>query len=100
MDSSKLQLLLNKQSLTHDKKSSPNARLQTLKDSTQPQDCLEPDFSTNSEKLSPLSATNATNSMCNNSFKNSLFTAIEDLFNIVSKEQMATTNTNKTSFWH
>ena len=60
------------------------------------QDCPEPDFPANLEKLSQLSATEATHSLSSDSCESSSLTAIEELFNVVFKEQTATTNTNNT----
>ena len=94
MDTTKLQRLLNEQSFISEKSSASNAGLQTLKDSSLPQDCPEPDFPANLEKLSQLSATEATHSLSSDSCESSSLTAIEELFNVVSKEQTATTNTN------
>ena len=76
------------------KSSASNAGLQTLEDSSLPQDCPEPDFPATLEKLSQLSATEATHSLSSDSCESSSLTAIEELFNVVSKEQTATTNTN------
>ena len=94
MDTTKLQRLLNEQSFISEKSSASNAGLQTLKDSSLPQDCPEPDFPANLEKLSQLSATEATHSLSSDSCESSSLTAIEELFNVVFKEQTATTNTN------
>ena len=94
MDTTKLQLLINKQSLTCDKKYSSNTGLQVSKYFSSPQDCSNPDFSTNLEKLRQLSTTDATHSTCSNFFESSLLSAIEELFNVFSKEQIATTNAN------
>ena len=90
----KLQLLLKEQSLIRDVTSFFNSGLQTLKDSSPPQDCNEPDFSANLAKSSKLSVTDATHSMCSDSFESSSLSALEELFNFVFKEQNATTNTN------
>ena len=54
----------------------------------------EPNFPANLEKLSQLSATEATHSLSSDSCESSSLTAIEELFNVVSKEQTATTNAN------
>ena len=94
MDTTKLQLLLNEQSFIREKNSASNARLQTLKDSFLPQDCPEPNFSAILEKLCQLSATEAIHSLSSDSFESSSLTAIEEIFNVVSKEQTATTNSN------
>ena len=94
MDTTKLQRLLSEQSFLREKSSASNAGLQTLKDSSLPQNCPLPNFSANLEKLSQLSATEATHSLSSDSFESSSLTAIEELFNAVSKEHTATTNTN------
>ena len=93
IDTTKLQLLLNEQSFIREKSSASNAGFQTLKDSSQQQDCPEPNFSANLEKLCQLTATKATHSLCSNSFESSSLTAIEELFNVVSNQQTATINT-------
>ena len=74
------------------KKSSSKAGLQTLKDCFAPQNCPKFDFSANLEKLSQLSAIDATRSMCSDSFESSSLSVIEEIFKVVSKEQNATTN--------
>ena len=95
MDTTKLQLLLlNEQSFIREKNPASNAGLQTLKDSSLPQNRPKPDFSANLEKLRQLSATKATHSLSSDSFESSSLTAIEELFSVVSKELTATTNTN------
>ena len=79
MDTAKLQRLLNEQSFIREKSSASNAGLQTLKDSSLPQDCPELGFTANLEKLSQLSATKATHSLSSDSFESSSLTAIEEL---------------------